>query len=118
MVMVLSLRPNLTLDAERSRRMMRTLEIVTKYKNGVLVDDIADDYGASRSTISRIVKMMGIPKRPRHFPEEIRDNVITAYKKNKPIKEIAELYNVSESYISTQAAKEGILRIPKPRAKK
>lgn len=114
---VLSLSPNLTLDAERSRRMMRTLEIVTKYKNGVLVEDIANDYGASRTTVSRIVRMMGIPKRPRHFPKELRDNVIAAYKKNKSIREIAKLYNVSESYISTQAAKEGILRVPKPRVK-
>lgn len=95
---------------ERKNRLSRYVKIARAYKAGKPVRDIETEYGCSRHTVLRYARMADLPKRPKHFPEEIRRGVIAMYQQKKPIAEIAARFGVSQAYVSKTATEEGINR--------
>lgn len=95
---------------ERSNRVVRYIKIVKAYTKGEPVNKIAEKYGCDKSTILRYARLAGIPKRPKHLPEEIKAAVIKDYKNKIPVKTIAKLNGVSQGYVSTVARKAGLKR--------
>lgn len=110
-----------TFTQERANRLIRYVVITRAYKAGKPVRDIEGKYGCSRGTVLRYARMAEIPKRPKHFPKEIRNAVIADYKNPKtiPVAEIAKLHDVSPAYVSKVAREEGISRYePRPKTKR
>jgi transposase-like protein len=58
----------------------------------------------------RYARMAELPKRPKHFPIEIRKAVIHDYKTKMAVADIAKLHDVSPAYVSKVAREEGISR--------
>ncbi len=95
---------------ERSNRLVRFVVITRAYAKGAPVQDIVTQYGCTRGTVLRYARLAGLPKRPKHFPAEIRAAVIRDYKAKVPVAEIAKLHKVSQAYVSRSAKEEGISR--------
>lgn len=89
----------LSLELERSRRATRSLEIIVKYANGDPVEDIAREYDCTRHTVLRLARHAGLPKRPKHFPEEVRAAVLKDYDDGLPYAVIVKKHKVSMAYI-------------------
>ena len=105
-----------TFTQERANRLTRYVVITRAYKAGKPVRDIEGKYGCSRGTVLRYARMADLPKRPKHFPEEIRKGVIRDYKAKLPVADIAMLHAVSPAYVSKVAREEGISRYePRPK---
>lgn len=109
---------------ERGNRLKRFIAITKAYAKGEAVQDIADEYDCDRSTVMRYARLVGLPKRPKHFSADIRAEVIADYKRKDKsgeplfqIKQIAEMNSVSPAYVSKIAREEGISRYA-PRPKK
>ena len=98
---------------ERTNRLIRYVQITRAYKNGKPVKEIVDKFCCDKSTVLRYARMAEIPKRSKHFPEEIKKAVLKDCKKGLPQKVIAELHGVSTGYISTLEKNEGIKRYKK-----
>jgi transposase-like protein len=95
---------------ERTNRLTRYVIIAREYKRGTPVNEIAEKHGCSRHTVQRYARMADLPKRPKHFPEQLRNEVIADYKANLPVADIARLHGVSQAYVSKVAREEGMLR--------
>lgn len=102
---------------ERSNRLARYLAVTREYKKGVPVDNIVSKYECSKGTVIRYARLAGLPKRPKHFPEEIKKAVMEDYRAGMPVAKIAELHGVSAAYVSRTARQEGVSRYA-PRPKK
>jgi len=99
-----------TFTQERKNRLVRFTKIIKAYKAGQPVRDIEAEFGCSRSTIQRYVRLAGCPKRPKSFENSVREEVIVAYKAKVPVAEIAKKHKVSQAYVSKVATEEGINR--------
>lgn len=107
-----------TFTQERANRLARYIAVTRAYKDGMPVSKIIDRYGCSPQTINRYARMADLPKRPKHFPANIRKAVIADYKNEKlSVAQIAERNSVSPAYVSKLAREEGISRY-EPRPKK
>jgi len=95
---------------ERANRLVRFIEVVKAYSDGQPVAEIERDYGCTRSTVLRYARLMGLPKRPKHFDVNKRARVIRLYKLKRPIKEIAKRCGCSQALVSKIATEEGINR--------
>lgn len=109
-LLLLSVKRIFNFTQERSNRVARYIKIVKAYAKGEPVNKIAEKYGCDKSTILRYARLAGLPKRPKHLPEETKEAVIKDYKNGLPIKKIAELNGVSQAYVSTISRKAGIKR--------
>lgn len=107
---------------ERANRPARFIAVVRAYKAGEPVKKIQDRFGCSLNTVNRYARMSDAPKRPKHFPEDIRKAVILDYKRENPrldVVQIAERNSVSPAYVSKIAREEGISRYePRPKKKR
>lgn len=101
-----------TLDfpCERANKLVRFIEIVSAYSDGQSVADIERQYGCTKSTVLRYARIMGLPKRPKHFEVGKRKRVIRLYRLNVPVAEIAKRCECSQAYVSKVAREEGISR--------
>lgn len=99
-----------TFTQERANRLTRFLAIVRAYKGGTPVKNIEEQYGCSRQTVLRYARLAGLPKRPKHFDQNIRRAVISLYRQGKPIAQIQAQLGVSQAYVSKTATEEGINR--------
>lgn len=118
---LLAVRRVLSFTAERSNRMARFVVITRAYRKGEAVQAIADRHGCDRTTVLRYARMAGLPKRPRHFPTDIRASVLRMYAapEKVPVERIAALHEVSPAYVSKVAREEGISRYaPRPKQKR
>lgn len=104
---------NLSIQIDHARRHARTIEIAIKYASGISIEDISADYEISRSQILRIARLNNLPKRPKHFPDDIKEGVLAAHALGKPLSEIAALFGVSQAYVSITAKKAGMVRYKK-----
>jgi hypothetical protein len=95
---------------ERANRLKRFIEIVSAYADGLSVGDIERQYGCTKSTVLRYARIMGLPKRPKHFDVGKRQRVIRLYKLKVPVAEIAKRCQCSSAYVSKVATEEGINR--------
>jgi transposase-like protein len=95
---------------ERANRLKRFIEIIAAYQDGQPVAEIERDHGCTRSTILRYARIMGLPKRPKHFDIDRRQRVIRLYKHKVPVAEIARRCGCSQAYVSKTATEEGINR--------
>lgn len=95
---------------ERANRLVRFIEIVKAYQDGMPVADIESEYRCTKSTILRYARIMGMPKRPRHFDVSKRERVVRLYRQGIKIAVIAERCGVSEAYVSKTATEENINR--------
>lgn len=95
---------------ERANRLVRFIEIVAAYSDGQAVADIERDYGCTKSTVLRYARIMGLPKRPKHFDVTKRQRVIRLYKAKLPVAEIASKCGCSPAYVSKVATEENINR--------
>lgn len=109
-----------TFSQERANRLARYVAVTRAYKQGEPVRNIIERYGCSPQTINRYARMADLPKRPKHFPLNIRKAVITDYGDTKlSVVQIAERNNVSPAYVSKIAREEGISRYePRPKTKR
>src|SRR5260370_40700184 len=80
-----SIRRIFTFTQERANRLAGYVVCTRAYKNGQSVRDIETKYGCSAHTVLRYARMAELPKRPKHFPAQIRGAVIADYKKKMPI---------------------------------
>lgn len=107
---------------ERANRPARFVAVARAYKNGEPVLKIQEKFGCSLQTVNRYARMADLPKRPKHFPEDIRKTVIADYKRENPkldVVQIAERNSVSPAYVSKIAREEGISRYePRPKKKR
>ena len=101
--------PN-SMQIERARRTYRSLDIIRRYSLGDPVQEIADQYECGRRTVLHYARLAGLPKRPKHFPEEVRNSVIAQLKAKTPYKIIAKKYHCSEAYISKVATETKLRR--------
>lgn len=118
---LLAVRRVFSFTAERSNRMARFVVITRAYKKGEAVQAIANRHGCDRTTVLRYARLAGLPKRPRHFPADVRADVIRSYcdERRLPVAEIAALHEVSPAYVSKVAREEGISRYaPRPKQKR
>lgn len=99
-----------TFYQERANRLVRFVEIVRAYKQGMPVRQIEEKYGCSRGTVLRYARSADLPKRPKCFDPKIRSATIALYKEGKTLAEIQARLGVSQSYISRTATEEGINR--------
>lgn len=101
-----------TLDfpTERANRLVRFVEIVAAYAAGQPVTAIERQYGCTKSTVLRYARIMGLPKRPRHFEVGVRTRVLRLYRQRLPIAEIARRCGCSQAYVSRTATEAGINR--------
>lgn len=106
----------LNLQIDHGRRATRTLEIAQLYANDVPIFDICERYRISRTQVHRIVKLCGVPLRPRGFKESIRNGVIAELELGKPYNEISAKFGVSEAYCSLVAKDCGLQRYRKKAA--
>lgn len=67
---------NLSMELDRSRRMSRLLVIAERYRKGVKVVDIADEFECSIHTVLRIARAMDLAKRPKSDDPARRTRVI------------------------------------------
>lgn len=95
---------------ERANRLVRFIEIVKAYQDGMPVADIESEYRCTKSTILRYARIMGLPKRPRHLEVTTRERVVRLYRQGIKIAVIAERCGVSEAYVSKTATEENINR--------
>jgi DNA invertase Pin-like site-specific DNA recombinase len=95
---------------EHANRLARFVEIITAYRAGQRIDDIVRDYGCTKSTVLRYARVMGLPKRPKHFEVRKRNRVIRLYRLKVPVAEIARRCECSPAYVSKVAKEEGIGR--------
>jgi hypothetical protein len=108
-----------TFTQERANRLTRYIVITRAYKAGKPVRDIENKYGCSRGTVLRYARLAELPKRPKHFPAEIRAGVIKDYKAKMAVADIAKLHDVSPAYVSKVAREEGISRYePRPKTRR
>jgi hypothetical protein len=107
---------------ERANRPARFVAVVHAYKKGEPVLKIQERFGCSLQTVNRYARMADLPKRPKHFPEDVRKAVIADYKRENPkldVAQIAERNSVSPAYVSKIAREEGISRYePRPKKKR
>lgn len=97
---------------ERDNRVRRFVQVVRAYARGTEIEKIISKYYCSKSTVLRYARMVGLPARPRHFPEKIKKAVLADYMREPiiPIATIAANHDVSEAYVSTVAAQAGVSR--------
>lgn len=116
-----------TFSTERINRLRRFIVIVRAYKAGDDVNQIADRFGCSRSTVLRYARLAGLPKRPKStLVTGTKEAVLRDYQIRGgdgrplyPITTIAEMNNVSPAYVSTVAREAGISRYaPRPKSRK
>jgi hypothetical protein len=112
-ILLQSIRRIYNFGQERANRLVRYVAIVRSYKKGTPVKTIEEKFGCSRGTVLRYARSAELPKRPKHFPIEIRKAVIADYKNGVPIAKIAQLHAVSQAYVSKMATEEGISRYAK-----
>ena len=103
---------------EHANRFSRYVIITRAYAAGQPIEDIQKRFGASRRTVLRYARLAELPKRPKHFPAEIRAAVISDYKDKMPVADIARLHDVSPAYVSKLAREEGISRYEQQPKKK
>lgn len=96
---------------ERKNRLVRYVRIVHAYRNGMIVTDIANQYGCSRSTVLRYARMAGLPKRPKTDDPERRAKIIRLSKQGGlSQKEIAKACNCSVTLVSIVEHEAGLNR--------
>lgn len=111
-----SVRRIVTFTQERANRLVRYIAIMRAYKTGVAVRDIEEKYGCSKTTVLRYARMAELPKRPKHFPADIRRAVLDDYRRGLSVAQIAQQHAVSPAYVSKIAREEGISRYaPRPK---
>lgn len=99
---------HLSLQLERSRRQMRSLEILMAWAAGKSLKEIQDTYDCSKTTIFRLTRAAGMPKRSHAFPTAKRDRAIALYKAGQPLSSIADSLGCSEAYVSMAAKAAGV----------
>ena len=102
---------------ERANRIARAIAITREYGRGTPVKEIEQKYQCSRSTILRYARAANLPKRPKHFHEEIKKQVLQDYKAGVPIAVIAQTHGVSQAYVSKMATEAGISRYKKGKSR-
>lgn len=109
-----------TFTQERANRLARYIAVTRAYKQGQAVKDIQQKYGCSPQTILRYARLADLPKRPKHFPADIRKAVLKDYADPKlSVVQIAERHCVSPGYVSKVAREEGVSRYePRPKKKR
>lgn len=100
----------LNFPQERANRLVRFIEIVKAYQDGASIAEIESEYRCTKSTILRYARIMGLPKRPRHFEVSTRERVVRLYRQGIAIALIAERCGVSQAYVSKTATEENINR--------
>ena len=111
--LILTIKHIYNFTQERANRLVRYVVVTRAYKAGKPVREIQAKYGCSLNTINRYARLAELPKRPKHFPEEIKKDVIADYKKGLRVAEIARLHDVSPAYVSRTAREMGISRYRK-----
>lgn len=90
--------------------MERSLKIIQDYKAGVDVNDIADRYDVTKSTVLRWARAAGLQPRPKGASEAQEATAIAMLQDGEPLKKIAEYVGYSEAWVSHLAKKNGLNR--------
>lgn len=103
-----------TMEAERQRRMARTLAIAQAYASQEPVEEIAQTWKCAQATVVNIAKRMGIPLRyKRDCSPEKKAAVVRRYVAGEKVKAIAKEENVDRKTIWAWALEAGVpLRRP------
>lgn len=96
-------------DVERDNRPPRYVAVIKAYRENLPIDEIANKFGCSKTTVHRYARMAGL-YRPRE--STMRDGILALYQQGKPIAEIAARLGVSPALISKYANEAGIGRNP------
>jgi len=102
------------MQRERSIRTTRSIDILRRYTLGKQsVQEIADFYECTKSTVLRLARQAGLPKRPKCFPTKVKKATLTMLKAGKPLAEIQALLGVSQAYASKLGKENGLQRYGK-----
>jgi transposase len=111
--------------AKRKARkaIIETSDVVELYREGLTVEEIADEYDVGTRYISGVLKEAGEPTRPRgyflrRYGQHLDKHVlVTEYLLGMGLKELAEKYEVSMSMIRTVLLEQDVeLRLGRPKA--
>lgn len=98
------------LQTERGIRATRSIDIIRRYALGEKVTNICDLHQVSRNTVLRYARMANLPKRPKHFPEKIRNACILMIKSKRSLAAIQARLGVSQAYASKLGKEIGLPR--------
>lgn len=109
----------LSLQHDVARRIERSLNIIAEYKEGVVVENIADRYGVSRNTVLRLARMAGLPKRPkRKISDEHKATALRMLAQGELYSVIAKHVGASESWVHYLAMDHNLQRYRYKRRRK
>lgn len=91
------------------RMHLRTFLVALRYEMGEHADDIATQYGISRTTVHRVAKLFGC--KPRPTVDAVRKAaILREYQEGVPVKVIADTHECSQALVSKYATLAGIGR--------
>ncbi len=82
-------------------------EVVSLYLTGLSAQEVGCRVGASRTTITRILKSAGEPIRGNAVPKDTGDKIEDAYRQGVPMQDICSTFGVSDVCVRNQVNKRG-----------
>lgn len=110
-------RPPLLRPSHRSKRFLSAndvAEIAKKYESGNTTQQIAADYGISKTRVATVLREHGITIRRQGLTKEQATEAATLYAAGRSLAWLAARYGVSPMTVSTALRRQGIQLRPRP----
>jgi len=88
-------------------------ELLTRYRTGGRVGELATIFGVHRDTVSEILDRQGVPRQQRRIPPELVQDVVAAYRSGSSLATIGAEMSGDPGTVALTLRKAGVQ--PRPR---